>query len=168
MYRRGPFWGGRYMRRRGFPLFPMGMYGMGMGGGGLIGDLMAGGIGYMMGRQSAQQAPQYQSPQYQNPQYQPQQVPQNQPPQYQPQQAPQYQPPQAPQYQPPQYQPQQAPQYQPPQYQASGATPNQQGTAGSGVNERLAQLKLLGHLRDSGLLTNDEFETEKQKIMQGS
>ena len=77
MYGRGPFWGGRYMRRRGFPLFPMGGYGMGMGGGGLIGDLMAGGIGYMMGKQSAQQAPQYQPPQYQPPQ-----PPQYQPPQY--------------------------------------------------------------------------------------
>lgn len=142
MYRRGPFWGGRYMRRRGFPLFPMGGYGMGMGGGGLIGDLMAGGIGYLMGRQSAQQAPQYQPPQYQ--------------PQYQ-----------TPQYQPPPSQ-SQAQQYQAPQYHASAETPNQQVTAASGVNERLAQLKLLGHLRDSGLLTNDEFEVEKQKIMQGS
>ena len=164
MYGRGPFWGGRYMRRRGFPLFPMGGYGMGMGGGGLIGDLMAGGIGYMMGKQSAQQAPQYQPPQYQNPQYQPPQTPQYQPPQYQPAQTPQYQ---TPQNQPPQYQ---APQYQPPQtpqYQAPTGTPNQQVTAASGVNERLAQLKLLGHLRDSGLLTDDEFEVEKQKIMQG-
>jgi hypothetical protein len=146
MYGRGPFWGGGYMRRRGFPLFPMGGYGMGMGGGGLIGDLMAGGIGYMMGKQSAQQVPQYQPqqpPQYQTPQYQP---PQNQPPQYQP----------------PQYQPSQTP-----QYQASTGTPNQQVPAASSVNERLAQLKLLGHLRDSGLLTNDEFEVEKQKIMQG-
>ncbi len=161
MYRRRPFWGGRYMRRRGFPLFPMGVYGMGMGGGGLIGDLVAGGIGYMMGRQSAQQAPQYQPPQYQAPQYQPQQAPQYQPPpQYHPQQASQYQPQQAPQYQPPQYHP--------PQNQAYAATPDQQGTAASGVNERLAQLKLLGHLRDSGLLTNDEFEVEKQKIMRGS
>src|SRR5215831_10484761 len=97
MYRRGPFWGGGYMRRRGFPLFPFGGYGMGMGG--LMGDLVAGGIGYMMGRQSAQQAPQYQTPQYQPPQ------------------APQYQPPQPPQYQTPQYQPQQMPQYQAPQYQ---------------------------------------------------
>lgn len=132
MYRRGPFWGGPYMRRRGFPLFPMGGYGMGMGMGGLMGDLMAGGIGYLMGKQSAQQAPQYQPPQYQTPQYQP---------------------PQAPQYQTPQYQPPQ-----PPQYQAPVA---------SGGNEKLAQLKLLGHLRDSGLLTNDEFEAEKQKIMQG-
>ena len=152
MYRRGRFWGGPYMRRRGFPLFPMGGYGMGMGGGGLIGDLMAGGIGYMMGRQSAQQAPQYQPPQYQAPQYQ------QQAPQY----PPQYQPPQAPQYQPPQYQPQQTP-----QYQESGVTPNQQGAAAGSENERLAQLKLLGHLRDTGLITNDEFEAEKQKIMQG-
>ena len=162
MYGRGPFWGGRYMRRRGFPLFPMGGYGMGMGGGGLIGDLMAGGIGYMMGKQSAQQGPQYQTPQYQP------QTPQYQPPQTPPQ-APQYQPPQTPP-QAPQYQPPQTPQYQPqqaPQYQVSAGTPNQQVTPASGVNERLAQLKLLGHLRDFGLLTNDEFEVEKQKIMQG-
>ena len=129
MYGRGPFWGGRNMRRRGFPLFPMGGYGMGMGmgGGGLMGDLVAGGIGYLMGKQSAQQAPQYQ-----------------------------------PQYQTPQYQPPQTPQYQPP-----AVTPNQQVTAANSVNERLAQLKLLGHLRDSGLLTNDEFEVEKHKIMHG-
>ncbi|SRR6266851_6502322 len=126
MYGRGPFWGGPYMRRRGFPLlFPMGGFGMGMGmggGGSLLGDLAAGGIGYLMGRQSAQQAP---GQQYQ---------------------APQYQPPQTPQYQPP---------------------ANQQAPAASGGNERLAQLQLLGHLRDSGLLTNDEFEAEKRKILQG-
>ncbi len=130
------------MRRRGFPLFPMGGYGMGMGMGGLLGDLVAGGIGYMMGKQSAQQGPQYQGP----------------PPQYQ---TPQYQPPQSSQYQTPQYQPPQSP-----QYQAPAVTPNQQATA-SGGSESLAQLKLLGHLRDSGLLTNDEFEVEKRKIMQG-
>jgi hypothetical protein len=140
MYGRGPFWGGPYMRRRGFPLlFPMGGFGMGMGmGGSFLGDLAAGGIGYLMGRQSAQQAPQYQPPQYQAPQYQPSQTPQYQ--------APQYQPPQTPQYQPP---------------------ANQQAPAASGGNERLAQLQLLGHLRDSGLLTNDEFEAEKRKILQG-
>jgi len=76
MYGRGP-----YMRRRGFPLlFPMGGFGMGMGmGGSLLGDLAAGGIGYLMGRQSAQQASQYQAPQYQPPQ-----APQYQAPQYQP------------------------------------------------------------------------------------
>ena len=134
MYRRGPFGGGGYMRRRGFPLFPMGGYGMGMGMGGLLGDLAAGGIGYMMGKQSAQQAQQYQGP--------------------------------PPQYQTPQYQPPQTPQYQTPQYQPPAVTPNQQAPA-SGESERLAQLKLLGHLRDSGLLTNDEFEVEKRKIMQG-
>src|SRR5215470_7901587 len=114
MYRRGPFWGGPYMRRRGFPLlFPMGGFGMGMGGG-LLGDLMAGGIGYLMGRQSAQQAPQYQAPQYQPPQ-----------------------------------------------------APNQQAPLAGGGNEKLAQIQLLGHLRQSGLLTNDEFEAEKRKILQG-
>src|SRR5437588_10683068 len=119
MYRRGPFWGGPYMRRRGFPLlFPMGGFGMGMGGGmggmggGLLGDLAAGGIGYLMGRQSAQQAPaqQYQAP--------PQQYPQ---------------------YQTPPYQPQQVAQYQPP-----AGVPNQQAPAASRGHERLAQLKLLG------------------------
>jgi|GEM_PF-686065 len=157
MYRRGPFWGGPYMRRRGFPLLsPLGGLGLGLGMGGgssLLGDLAAGGIGYLMGRQSAQQAP---APQYQPPQYQVP-PPQYQPPQYQ---APQYQPPQyqAPQYQPPQYQPIQAPQYQPPQYQAPAV---------GGSSEQLSQLKLLGHLRDTGLLTNDEFEAEKRKILQG-
>ena len=130
------------MRRRGFPL--MGGLGMGMGGfggGSLLGDLAAGGIGYLMGKQSAQQTQQYQTPQYQAPQ--------------------------TPQYQAPQYQAPQTPQYQAPQYQAPTVAPNQQATAASGTNERLAQIKLLGHLRDSGLLTNDEFEAEKQKILQG-
>ena len=99
---------------------------------------MAGGIGYMMGRQSGQQY---------------------QPPQYQPPPPPQYQPP-PPQYQAPQYQPPQTPQYQPPQSQY-------QQSAGGASNETLAQLKLPGHLRDSGMLTNDEFEAEKQKILHG-
>ncbi len=146
MYRRGPYWGGGYMRRRGFPLLMgglgmgMGMGGLGMGGfggGSLLGDLAAGGIGYMLGNRSAQQQ-QYQTPQYQPPQYQPQ-----------------------PQYQAPQYQ---APQ---PQYQAQPAAPYQQAPAAGAGNETLAQLKLLGHLRDSGMLTNDEFEAEKQKILHG-
>ena len=164
MYGRGPFWGGRYMRRRGFPLFPMGGYGMGMGGGGLIGDLMAGGIGYMMGKQSAQQAPQYQPPQYQ---------------------------PQTPNISHHKHRstshhkrrnkhrnikPQtnhnnirlpSTNHHKHRSLRPPTGTPNQQVTAASGVNERLAQLKLLGHLRDSGLLTDDEFEVEKQKIMQG-
>jgi hypothetical protein len=118
-------WGGPFMRRRGFPLFGGG-YGMGMGGGGLLGDLMAGGLGYMVGRQQGQ-----------NQQYQ----------QYQPQYQQQYQQP-AQQYQQP------APQYQQPA----------QGNAQSG---QVAQLKLLGQLHDQGVLTNDEFEREKQKILNG-
>ena len=147
----GPLWGGGwggwgmgrpYMRRRGFPLFGgYGGWGMGgMGGGGLLSDLLAGGIGYMMGRQSGQQ---YQQPQYQPPQYQ-------QPQQYQ---APYYQPPQTPQYQPPQQYQTPQPQYQPP---AAGSS-----------NESLAQLRLLAQLRNSGMLTDDEFEAEKQKILHG-
>jgi hypothetical protein len=123
----GGGWGGPYMRRRGFPLMGgfggFGGYGM---GGGLLGDLFSGGIGYMLGRSSAQQ----QVPQYQQPQY-------------------------APQYQPPQYQ---APQYQPPYQQAPAAQP---------ANEQLAQLRLLGHLREQGVLTDDEFEAEKQRILHG-
>jgi hypothetical protein len=134
----GGWGGGPFMRRRGFPLLPMGGWGYGgFGGGGLLGDLAAGGIGYLMGRQSSQQAGQ----QYQG-------------------QTPQYQPPQ---YQQPQYHP--TPQYQAPQYQPPANQPNQQA---GGSNERLAQLKLLGRLRDSGMLTNDEFEREKQRILQGS
>ncbi|HEV2582840.1 MAG TPA: SHOCT domain-containing protein, partial [Ktedonobacteraceae bacterium] len=68
------------------------------------------------------------------------------------------------QQQAPQYQ---APQYQPPvpQYQPNAAY--QPAPAAQANNERLAQLKLLGHLRDSNLLTNDEFEEEKQKILHG-
>ena|SRR5579864_13903 len=140
MYRRGPYWGGGYMRRRGFPLlFPMGGFGMGMGGFGgssLLGDLAAGGIGYLLGSRSAQQQapmPQYQAPQYQAPQQQYQQVPQ----------------------------------YQAPQYQAPPAAPYQKAPAAQANNEQLAQLKLLGHLRQSNLLTDDEFEEEKQKILHG-
>src|SRR5260370_25682536 len=54
----------------------------------------------------------------------------------------------------------------PRQTNSTAVTPNQQAPA-SGESERLAQLKLPRHLRDSGLLTNDEFEVEKRKIMQG-
>ena len=40
-------------------------------------------------------------------------------------------------------------------------------TSGRRQQRQLSQLKLLGHLRDTGLLTNDEFEAEKRKILQG-
>ena len=150
-------WGGGPYRREGFPL--LGGLGMGLGsglsGGGILDSLLAGGLGYMAGRRS-QGAGQYQQypPQYQQggPQYQPY------PPQYQ-QGGPQYQP------YPPQYQ-QSAPQYQQttPQYQA----PSPQGAAASDQNSTLAQLKLLGHLHESAMLTDDEFQREKQKILNGS
>lgn len=99
------------------------------GGGGLIGDLLAGGVGYLMGKNTSQNQPQYPA-QYQ--QYQPQ---------YQ-QATPQYQPP--------------VPQYQP-----------AQGSAGGVQDGRLAQLNLLGQMRAQGTLTDDEFQAEKQKIMNG-
>jgi len=61
-------------------------------------------------------------------------------------------PPQAPPY--PQYPPNQSYPYQ--------APPAPVSSADSG---KLAQLKLLGELHDSGILTDDEFESEKQRIL---
>lgn len=63
-------------------------------------------------------------------------------------------PPQAPPY--PQYP------YQPYPYQAPAPAPAPTSSADSG---KLAQLKLLGELHDSGTLTDDEFESEKQRIL---
>jgi|SRR5579884_370957 len=144
----GEGWGGhrRWERRVGYPLFGGGMglgglggFGSGFGGGGLLGDLLSGGIGYLAGRSMAQnqQASQY-PPQYQS-----------YPPQYQAQ----YQP--SPQYQQP-YQAQ-APQYQAPP----------QGNLDTTQSNRLAQLKLLGQLREQGTLTEEEFQAEKQRILNG-
>lgn len=48
----------------------------------------------------------------------------------------------------------------PPQYQQSAPQ-------GSPADNRLAQLKQLGQLRESGVLTDEEFEREKQKILNG-
>jgi Short C-terminal domain len=111
------------MRRFGAPLvYPMGGYGMGSP---LLNTLMAGGLGYMIGSSSAQQA------------------------------APQAQPMVAPPYQPYPYQPYP---YQPP------PAPAQAPTSGADSG-KLAQLKLLGELHDSGTLTDDEFESEKQRIL---
>src|SRR5579875_109830 len=122
----GGGWGGWGGRRIGFPLIGgWGLGGLGgFGGGGLLGDLLSGGVGYMIGKNSAQNQQQYQ----QYPQY------------------------------PPQYQ-QPAPQYQPP---AQASTPT-----GSTQNNRLAQLKLLGQLHDQGVLSDDEFQAEKQRILNG-
>ncbi len=92
---------------------------MGMGGSPLLTTLMAGGLGYMMGSGSAQQA--------------------------------------AP--------PQQTWAPQPYPYQAPPAAP--QGAVSSDENGKLAQLKLLANLHKSGILADNEFENEKQKILRG-
>ncbi|MGB8346868.1 MAG: SHOCT domain-containing protein [Ktedonobacteraceae bacterium] len=112
---RGGFGRGFGMRRFGAPLImPMGGYGMGMGSP-LITTLMAGGLGYMMGSNTAQQPSQTM-----------------------------------------------APPSQPYPYQGPPAS------ASSADSGKLAQLKLLGELHDSGTLTDDEFESEKQRILRGS
>ena len=111
---------------------------MGGGLGTLLDSVMAGGLGYLVGRNtgsSAQQQYQQQYPQYQQPY----------PPQYQQQP-----------YQP-QYQQQPAQQYQP--YQAPANSP---------ADNRIAQLRQLGQLRESGVLTDEEFQAEKQRILNGS
>jgi Short C-terminal domain len=110
------------MRRFGAPLvMPMGGYGMGSP---LLTTLMAGGLGYALGSNAAQQA------------------------------APQAQQVAAPPY--PQYQPYPYPPY---PYQAPPAP-----TSGADSG-KLAQLQLLGQLHASGTLTDDEFESEKQRIL---
>ena len=87
-YRRGPF-----LRRPGPPPF---------GRSGLLGDLIIGGLGYLIGHQQAQN-----------------------------------------------------------QYQQRQPQTNAQ-------NDQLAQLRLLGQLRESGVLTEEEFQEQKQKILQKS
>lgn len=113
----GGFGRGFGMRRMGVSMIaPMGM-GWGMGSP-LMTTLMAGGLGYMMGNNSAQQA--------------------------------------TPQYPPYPY---------PYPYQASPAVA--QTPASNAQSPTLAQLQLLGQLHDSGTLTDDEFESEKQRILRG-
>ncbi len=54
----------------------------------------------------------------------------------------------------------QAQPYPPYPYQAPPAAPQEPADSG-----KLAQLKLLGELHDSGILTDDEFGREKQRIL---
>jgi hypothetical protein len=72
--------------------------------------------------------------------------------------APQYQPylPQYPQYQQPYPPP--APQYQ---------VPPSQLPSDNTQSNKLAQLQLLGPLRQQGTLTKEEFQAEKQRILNG-
>jgi Short C-terminal domain len=52
------------------------------------------------------------------------------------------------------------------QQQAAAPPPPPPGPpAGSGSGSAIEQLKQLGELRDSGVLTAEEFEREKQKIL---
>jgi hypothetical protein len=85
--------GGPFLRRPGLPPF---------GRSGLLGDLLVGGLGYLLGRQQVQH------------------------------------------------------QYQQRQPQANAQS------------DQLAQLRLLGQLRESGVLTEEEFQEQKQKILQKS
>jgi hypothetical protein len=65
-------------------------------------------------------------------------------------------------YQQPVYQQPPAPVYQQP------ASPPSQAAAPAATgmtNEKIDQLKQLGQLRESGILTEAEFETQKQKIL---
>ncbi|HLI06411.1 MAG TPA: SHOCT domain-containing protein [Ktedonobacteraceae bacterium] len=117
---RGFHGGGFGMRRVGVPIIaPMG-WGWGMGSP-LMNTLMAGGLGYMLGSNSAQQQVQ---------------------------------------------QPVVVPQYPPYPYQAP--PPSQPASEASAQSGTLAQLQLLGQLHDSGVLSDDEFESEKQRILRGS
>lgn len=63
---------------------------------------------------------------------------------------------------------QQPPPYQPYPYPYPYQAPPQAmpGPASS-ADGKLAQLKLLGELHESGVLTDDEFEREKQRILRG-
>ncbi len=114
---RGGFGRGFRMRRFGAPLvMPMGGWGVGMGGYGspFLTSLLAGGVGYALGSNAAQQN-------------------------------------------------QQPPAYQPYPYQAPPQAPS--APLSGAESGKLAQLKLLGELHDSGVLTNDEFERQKQRIL---
>jgi hypothetical protein len=42
------------------------------------------------------------------------------------------------------------------------------GTRGSGDDDRLEQLERLARLREQGVLTGEEFEAEKRRILGGS
>ena len=71
---------------------------------------------------------------------------------------------QAPPYPPYPYQAPPAQQQQQPSYQA----PPAQQQAVLADTGRLSQLKLLADLHEKGVLTDDEFEREKQRILSGS
>jgi hypothetical protein len=59
-----------------------------------------------------------------------------------------------------------AQQYEAQQYQAPPqAAPQPAAPAGGGMDDKLAQLKELGALKEQGVLTDAEFEAQKQRIL---
>lgn len=54
------------------------------------------------------------------------------------------------------------------QNQQSQPLPSSQPPQPSAQSDQLAQLRLLGQLRESGVLTEEEFQEQKQRILQGS
>ena len=70
------------------------------------------------------------------------------------------------QAQQPQYaEPEPEPQYAPPPAQPVYAAPPPAEPAGSDMDAKLAQLKQLGELKESGVLSDAEFEVQKSKIL---
>ena len=56
----------------------------------------------------------------------------------------------------------------PPEPQYAAQEPQYAAPAGPSTDDRLAQLKQLGELRDAGVLSDAEFEAQKGKILYGS
>ena len=52
-----------------------------------------------------------------------------------------------------------------PEAEAHQAAPQQEAPAGAAKDDDLEQLKKLGELRDSGVLTEEEFEAKKREIL---
>jgi outer membrane murein-binding lipoprotein Lpp len=129
----------------------------------LVAGAVVGGVAHHAGRVSAendmreqQQSAQIADLQAQQEQMMTQQQMAQQP-QYAPPPQPQYAPPPQPQYAPPpppQYAPVEAP---PPAPPAAAPAPAQP--------DRIAQLKELGELKAAGVLTEEEFQAEKAKIL---
>jgi len=57
--------------------------------------------------------------------------------------------------------------YPPPQAYPPPETAYEQAAAPADMDSQLARLKQLGELKDQGILTDAEFEAQKQKILQG-
>lgn len=56
-----------------------------------------------------------------------------------------------------------------PGYEEPAATPAQSAPPSSGIsNDSIARLKQLAELRDQGVLTEEEFNAEKQKVLDGA